>query len=97
MAWPGLLEIPASNAPQFLNKDRNKHHWGDFETIKPICLDLSFCNVIGADIVETIIDKLIETNTELFEGLLSDKDRNDLAKLLGRLSEGLLQKRSLGR
>jgi DNA-binding MarR family transcriptional regulator len=57
-----------------------------------VCLTSS-----GADIVETIIDKLIETNTELFEGLLTDKDCNELAKLLSRLSEGLQRKKSLGR
>lgn len=40
----------------------------------------------GADLVEEIIDQLMETNTELFSGVLSKEDREHLADLLERLS-----------
>lgn len=50
----------------------------------------------GADVVEVIIDTLIETNAELFDGVLNEKDQDTLAALLGRLSEGL-QKKKTGR
>ncbi|MEM7303158.1 MAG: MarR family transcriptional regulator [Pseudomonadota bacterium] len=45
--------------------------------------------VQGADMVEEIIDQLIETNTELFSGVLPEEDREKLADLLERLSLSL--------
>ena len=50
----------------------------------------------GADLVEQIIDQLIETNTELFEDVLSNEDRSQLADLLERLSVAL-EARKAGR
>ena len=43
----------------------------------------------GADLVESIIDHLVETNSELFEDVLSKEDREQLADLLERLSVAL--------
>lgn len=48
----------------------------------------------GADVVEAIIDKLIETNAELFDGILNEKEKETLAELLGRFSEGLQKKKT---
>ena len=40
----------------------------------------------GADLTEQIVDELIEVNTELFDGVLSGEEREQLAELLGKLS-----------
>lgn len=46
----------------------------------------------GADLTERIVDELIATNTELFDGIMSDAEKEQLAELLGKLSAEL-QKR----
>lgn len=48
----------------------------------------------GADMVETIVDALIETNTQLFGGILSEADRETLADLLEQLSQALEKRKS---
>lgn len=43
----------------------------------------------GADLTERIVDELIATNTELFDGIMSDAEKEQLADLLGKLSAEL--------
>ena len=49
----------------------------------------------GAQLAEEVVAQLIVTNTELFSGILSQDEREQLADLLGKLSTGL-QKKKLG-
>ena len=46
----------------------------------------------GADLTEQIVDELIEVNTALFDGVLSEVEREQLADLLGKLSEELQER-----
>ena len=48
----------------------------------------------GAALVEAIVEKLIEVNTELFSGILSESDCEALADLLGKMTAGLEEKLS---
>ena len=48
----------------------------------------------GADLVEAIVDRLIETNTALFDGILSEQEKDALAGLLEKLSVGLQDRKT---
>ncbi len=50
----------------------------------------------GADLVEEIIDKLVDTNTALFADVLPESDRIKLAELLERLSRALEERKKQG-
>ena len=51
----------------------------------------------GAVLTETIVAELIKVNTELFASILSDKECEDLAVLLGKLRQGLEGKYGRGK
>ena len=50
----------------------------------------------GADLTEQIVDQLIETNTDLFSGVMSEDELQTLADLLHKLSHELERKKSSG-
>lgn len=49
----------------------------------------------GAEMVETVVERLVETNNDLFLSVLGDEDAEELARLLRKLAQGL-QKRQIG-